>query len=122
MRIAAVVASIVVVAGIAAVAYAASNTDSAKAGATPGPTTPASLGVQQVTVPTVAGTKVVTVRKLDHAHPLKVWIGGDSLAGSFGPALGDLLGATGIVQTQIDYKVSSGLVEQRHPQLATARH
>jgi hypothetical protein len=48
-------------------------------------------------------------RALDHAHPLRLWVGGDSLAGSFGPSLGDLLGATGIVQATIDYKVSSGL-------------
>jgi hypothetical protein len=48
-------------------------------------------------------------RKLDHAHPLSLWIGGDSLAGSFGPALGDDVGATGVVKTVIDYKVSSGL-------------
>ncbi len=48
-------------------------------------------------------------RALDHAHPLRLWVGGDSLAGSFGPALGDLVGATGVVQTVVDYKVSSGL-------------
>jgi hypothetical protein len=48
-------------------------------------------------------------RVLTHAQPLRLWIGGDSLAGSFGPSLGDLVGATGIVSTQIDYKVSSGL-------------
>jgi hypothetical protein len=51
----------------------------------------------------------VALRKLDHAHPLSLWVGGDSLAGSFGPALGDEVGATGVVKTVIDYKVSSGL-------------
>src|SRR5690242_6517269 len=35
-------------------------------------------------------------RKLSHDHPLKLWIGGDSLAGSFGPALGQTAGATGV--------------------------
>jgi hypothetical protein len=54
-----------------------------------------------------AGTD--TVRPLTHAAPLRLWVGGDSLAGSFGPALGDLVGATGVAKTTIDYKVSSGL-------------
>jgi hypothetical protein len=49
------------------------------------------------------------VRALDHRHPLRLWVGGDSLAGSFGPALGDKVGATGIAQTVVDFKVSSGL-------------
>jgi hypothetical protein len=43
---------------------------------------------------------------------LKLWIGGDSLAGSFGPALGQTAGATGVVDATIDYKVSSGLADQ----------
>src|SRR5690348_8855405 len=51
-------------------------------------------------------------RKLTHDHPLKLWIGGDSLAGSFGPALGQVAGATGVVDATIDYKVSSGLADQ----------
>jgi len=51
-------------------------------------------------------------RKLSHDHPLKLWIGGDSLAGSFGPALGQTAGATGVVDATIDYKVSSGLADQ----------
>jgi hypothetical protein len=54
-------------------------------------------------------SKAVALRKLDHAHPLKLWVGGDSLAGSFGPALGDEVGATGVVETRVDYRVSSGL-------------
>ncbi|HVJ97902.1 MAG TPA: DUF459 domain-containing protein, partial [Acidimicrobiia bacterium] len=50
-----------------------------------------------------------TVRPLTHDAPLRLWVGGDSLAGSFGPALGDLVGATGVAKTTVDYKVSSGL-------------
>jgi hypothetical protein len=50
-----------------------------------------------------------TVRPLTHDAPLRLWVGGDSLAGSFGPALGDLAGATGVAKTTVDYKVSSGL-------------
>lgn len=44
-------------------------------------------------------------RTLTHDAPLEVWIGGDSLAGAIGPALGELAGATGVVHTQVDYKV-----------------
>ncbi|MFI5046856.1 MAG: DUF459 domain-containing protein [Acidimicrobiia bacterium] len=46
---------------------------------------------------------------LTDAAPLRLWIGGDSLAGSLGPALGALSGATGVVQPQFDSRVSSGL-------------
>src|SRR4051794_1201717 len=51
-------------------------------------------------------------RKLSHDAPLKLWVGGDSLAGSFGPALGKIVGDTGVVDARIDYKVSSGLADQ----------
>ena len=54
-------------------------------------------------------------------HPLRLWVGGDSLAGSFGPALGD--------QRRRDRRRADGHrlqglerpVEQRHPQLVPAR-
>lgn len=49
------------------------------------------------------------VRPLTTDNPLRLWVGGDSLAGAFGPALGDLVGATGVAKTTVDYKVSSGL-------------
>jgi hypothetical protein len=102
------IAAIVVVVGAGVATYAlATNDADAK---------PTAAGVH--VVPSGGGEKGAIVgdvdpsdppRALTHAAPLKLWIGGDSLAGSFGPALGDLLGATGVVQTQIDYKVSSGL-------------
>jgi hypothetical protein len=41
--------------------------------------------------------------------PLRLWIGGDSLAGSLGPALGTMAANTGIVQPVFDSRVSSGL-------------
>ncbi len=50
-------------------------------------------------------------RPLSHGDPLRLWIGGDSLAGSFGPALGQTAGATGVVDATVDYKVSSGLAD-----------
>jgi hypothetical protein len=42
--------------------------------------------------------------------PLRLWIGGDSLAGSLGPSLGELTGKSGIVQPIVDSRVSSGLL------------
>jgi hypothetical protein len=41
--------------------------------------------------------------------PATVFIVGDSDAGTFGPYLQTLLDGTGVVETQLDYKVSSGL-------------
>ncbi len=43
------------------------------------------------------------------ADPATVFIVGDSDAGTFGPYLQELLDGTGIVETSLDYKVSSGL-------------
>ena len=48
-------------------------------------------------------------RTLSTADPLRLWVGGDSLAGSLGPALGTITGATGVVQPYFDSRVSSGL-------------
>lgn len=42
-------------------------------------------------------------------NPVTLFIVGDSDAGTFGPYLQTLLDGTGIVETQLDYKVSSGL-------------
>ena len=56
-------------------------------------------------------SKLDPPRPLSHDDPLKLWVGGDSLAGSFGPALGQMASATGVVDATIDYKVSSGLAD-----------
>jgi len=48
-------------------------------------------------------------RALTPTDPLRLWIAGDSLAGSLGPSLGELTAATGVVQPQYDSRVSSGL-------------
>jgi hypothetical protein len=45
--------------------------------------------------------------------PLKLWIGGDSLAGSLGPSLGNLAAATGVVAPVYDSRVSSGLANPK---------
>jgi uncharacterized protein len=58
----------------------------------------------------VAPAPVTTCRSpLTSDAPLRLWIGGDSLAGSLGPALGTMAGNTGIVQPVFDSRVSSGL-------------
>jgi hypothetical protein len=56
-----------------------------------------------------AGSGLAAPRPLTPDTPLKLWIGGDSLAGSLGPSLGLLTGNTGVVQPQFDSRVSSGL-------------
>jgi uncharacterized protein len=43
------------------------------------------------------------------ATPARVYIAGDSDAGTFGPYLEQLLGLTGVTTSTLDYKVSSGL-------------
>ena len=50
-------------------------------------------------------------RPLSSDEPLRLWVGGDSLAGSLGPALGTIAGATGVVQPYFDSRVSSGLAD-----------
>lgn len=49
-------------------------------------------------------------RALTTAAPLRLWIAGDSLAGSIGPSLGQLTADTGVVAPQYDSRVSSGLL------------
>ncbi|HEX7520656.1 MAG TPA: DUF459 domain-containing protein [Acidimicrobiia bacterium] len=60
---------------------------------------------------TTAATPVSACKKrvLTATTPLKLWIGGDSLAGSLGPSLGTQTAATGVVQPQFNSRVSSGL-------------
>jgi hypothetical protein len=48
-------------------------------------------------------------RALTPKAPLRLWIGGDSLAGSLGPSLGGVTAETGVVQPTYDSRVSSGL-------------
>ncbi|HMC68791.1 MAG TPA: DUF459 domain-containing protein, partial [Mycobacteriales bacterium] len=104
----AVGAIVVLVAAAVAVAACALNNDAtSNSHASEQATSP--LGPANELPEVAAANKQKPVRALDHAHPLRLWVGGDSLAGSFGPSLGDLVSATGVVATQIDYKVSSGL-------------
>jgi hypothetical protein len=50
-------------------------------------------------------------RTLSTTDPLRLWVGGDSLAGSLGPSLGTIAGGTGVVQAYFDSRVSSGLAD-----------
>jgi len=50
-------------------------------------------------------------RTLSTTDPLRLWVGGDSLAGSLGPSLGTIAGGTGVVQPSFDSRVSSGLAD-----------
>ena len=108
LRLLAVLAAAVVGAGATVAAFANAGDSSP-----PGPAT----GVRQgdrgelPELEQLAADDVQT-RPLSHEDPLRVWVGGDSLAGALGPALGELGAQTGIVDTTIDYKVSSGLADQ----------
>jgi uncharacterized protein len=64
------------------------------------------------TIPTThepVDTEPVDTGPASAENPATVFIVGDSDAGTFGPYLQTLLDGTGIVETQLDYKVSSGL-------------
>lgn len=60
-----------------------------------------------VTIP--AASPVVNTGPPSAANSVKLLIAGDSDAGTFGPYLESLLSDTGMVTTELDYKVSSGL-------------
>lgn len=51
-------------------------------------------------------------RPLSVEDPLRLWVGGDSLAGALGPALGEYASGSGVVRTWYDSHTSSGLVDQ----------
>ncbi len=103
--VAIVVVAIAGAAGAAAYVFNANDPQAHAVGSTDN--TAAQIGASKLAPSSTA--QPAQVRKLSHAAPLNLWVGGDSLAGSFGPALGDQVGATGVVKTVIDYKVSSGL-------------
>jgi uncharacterized protein len=65
--------------------------------------------------PVNVGTSGGVITQPDHrgittTDPLRLWIGGDSLAGALGPALAGMTAATGVVQPQYDSRVGSGLI------------
>lgn len=68
-------------------------------------------------------TKGPKRRALTAKQPLRLWIGGDSLAGSLGPGLGRIAAETGVVAPVYESRVSSGLANPgffNWPKRATA--
>jgi len=68
--------------------------------------------VPSSTAPT--NVKSATVQQPRHRaltvdDPMRLWIGGDSLAGSLGPSLGATTAATGVVAPRFDSRISTGL-------------
>jgi hypothetical protein len=58
----------------------------------------------------VEGSVEPSRRALNALQPLKIWVGGDSLAGALGPSLGRMVGTTGVAQAYVDSRVSTGLI------------
>jgi hypothetical protein len=58
----------------------------------------------------VAGNQLEAIRTPTAEDPLRVYIAGDSLTGSYGEALGTQLGETGVIKATWDSRPSSGLV------------
>ena len=83
-----------------------SRTTTADGQADPAPSTSATrkgrAAVSTTTLPDRTGSPTA-------ANPARVYVVGDSDAGTFGPYLERLLDATGLVETELNYKVSSGL-------------
>lgn len=97
------------------IATAQEGTESASTddpqGAASGSTTEASIEATDLST-TVAETTTTAPERSgppSSSEPARVLIVGDSDAGTFGPYLQQLLDATNIVDTEVDYKVSSGL-------------
>jgi hypothetical protein len=101
-------AAIAVVVGVVLVA-----TDLVRIGGSDTPSIAGTLhqgaGSGAVAANTPSTTTAENCRALSTTDPLKLWVGGDSLAGSLGPSLGAITGSTGVVQPYFDSRVSSGL-------------
>jgi hypothetical protein len=103
-----VVAVIAVVAGFGLIA-----TETVRFGGGDKPTLAGAVRTEDASTPSTLPVAVAAGRpcrdRLTVENPLRLWVGGDSLAGSLGPALGTIAGATGVVQPYFDSRVSSGL-------------
>ena len=49
------------------------------------------------------------LRTPDREHPLRLWVGGDSMAQVFGQSLVSIGDGTGLVTSELDYRISTGL-------------
>jgi hypothetical protein len=59
-----------------------------------------------------AADEQVELRTPTPSKPLRVWVGGDSMAQTFGESLVRLAGATGVMDATLHYEISSGLTRQ----------
>jgi len=101
-----VAASMAVVVAIAAVALVLTDTLRIPDGRDPVLADDGALAETEIAA---AGERVDPTRALTPEDPLRLWIAGDSLAGSLGPSLGEMTAATGVVRPVFDSRVSSGL-------------
>jgi hypothetical protein len=77
---------------------------------------PAADGAREATTTTSpeaggveAAPAAVELRTPTAGAPLRLWVGGDSMAQVFGPALATAAGATGLVEPTVHYEMASGL-------------
>jgi hypothetical protein len=99
---------------VLAVGFGLFATETVRIGGGAGPTFAGAGAVRaQASTTLLPTTTTQPARKcrspLTDPDPLRLWVGGDSLAGSLGPSLGTIAGATGVVQPYFDSRVSSGL-------------
>ncbi len=85
-----------------------SSSPSSSPDGTTGTSVPPSAATAAPTLPPTTPAPTVAPPP-SSAAPAKVLVVGDSDAGTFGPYLEQLLDGTGVAETTVDYKVSSGL-------------
>jgi uncharacterized protein len=73
------------------------------------PTTAVPTTAAPTTVPTTTAPPTTVPGPPSAENPAHVLVVGDSFAGLWGPPLSDMLDETGIVETEIDYRMSTGL-------------
>jgi hypothetical protein len=103
-----VVLVLVVVAVIAAIVVSCGRGEPASGGDKPAPsqTIAASASASPTPKPTTPPPKVWVASKKD---PVRVWVGGDSMGGELGWALGPMLDKTKVFKPILYYKESSGI-------------
>jgi uncharacterized protein len=103
--------AVVITSILALAAFALLATDLVRVGSGERPSLAGTVpsGGAATTSSTTTAAETPPCRTLSPTDPLRLWIGGDSLAGSLGPSLGSIAGATGVVQPYFDSRVSSGL-------------
>ena len=91
---------------VLALAFGLFATETVRFGGGDGPTFAGAVRAQIPGTTSSSTTTTLPVPKcrapLTDTDPLRLWVGGDSLAGSLGPSLGTIAGATGVVQPYFD--------------------